>query len=83
MLFCLCMEKNGNSLNFSVLCFFYRVASINSVQATALQSFYSSRLVGQLVFDNLSKNLIVCPQDLDVLIISIRPFTIVHTVIEI
>ena len=53
------MKKNGSLLHFSVLCFFYRVASVNSVQATAVQFSTScnSRLPFQLVFHNLLKKI--------------------------
>ena len=81
----LCMKKNGNFLHFSVLCFFYQLASANSVQAIVVQfsTFCSSRLSFRLVFDNLLKNLIICLQHFDVLGISNRAFTVIPLVIEI
>ena len=62
---------------------FYRVASINSVQATDVHflTFWSSTLPIRLVFDNLLKNLIICSQHLDVCMISNWPFTTVPQVI--
>ena len=78
------MKKNGN-FHFSVLCFFYRVASINFVKATVVQfsTFCSSRLPFRLVLSNLSKNLIICPQHFDVLMISNQSYTTIPPVIEI
>ena len=55
MTFCLRIKKNGSLLHCSALCFFYCVASVNSVQATVVQfsTSCSSRLLFQLVFYNL------------------------------
>ena len=77
-------KKNGN-FHFSVPCFFYNDASINSVQAAVVQfpPFCSSRLSFRIVFDNFSKNLIICPQHFNILMISNRSFTAVPPVIEI
>ena len=71
------MKKNVNFLHFSVIYFFYHAASINSVQGTVVQfsTSYSSSLLFRLNFDNLSKNLIVCTEHFDVLVMSNRPFT--------
>ena len=73
------IKKNGNFLHFSVFCFFYRVASISSVQATVVlfSTFYSSGLTFRIAFNILSKNLINCPQHFSVLLISNRPFSAV------
>ena len=77
VIFCLCLKKNVNLLHFSVICFFYHAASINSVQATVVQfsTCCSSSLLFRLNFDNLSKKLIICTQHFDILVISNRPFT--------
>ena len=73
------IKKNGSFLHFSVFYFFYRVASINSVQATVVQfsTFYSSGLTFRIAFNILSKNLINCPQHFNVFMISNRPFSAV------
>ena len=77
--YALCVKKNGNFLRFNLLCFFYSVASISSVQATVVQFSNSccSRLLIQIVFDNLSRSLIIFLQHFDVLMILNRPLTAV------
>ena len=69
---CLSTKKNANFDHFSVLCFFYRVAPINPLQAIVVQfsTFCSSRLPFRLILNNLLKNLIICHQHFDVFMIS-------------
>ena len=64
--------------------FSYLFASISFVQASAVQfaTFCNSTFRFGLVFDNLSKTLIICPQHLDVFMISNRLLTTVPLVIE-
>lgn len=76
MLCFVCIWKNSNFVHFSVLCFFYRVAFISSTQTTVIQfsTFLRSRLPFQLVLNNSSKNLVICLQYFDVLMILKGPF---------
>ena len=84
-MFCLCMKKNGNFFAFRVLFSFYRIASINSLQATAVQfsNFCSSRLLFRIGFDNLLPDIIICPSHFDVLMISNQTLLQFPPVVEI
>ena len=70
--------KCANFLKFS-----YFVSYFVILYFVTFSTFCSSRLTFQLVFYNLSKNLIICPQHFDVLMILNRPFTTVPSVIEV
>ena len=73
---------------FSIsVCFAFsnRVAPISSIQATVVQfsTFCSSRLSFRLVFDDLLKKLLICPQHFHILMTSNRKLATVPQVINI
>ena len=78
VIFCLCMKQNANFLHSGVLFFFDQVASINLYKEPSSCFQLSNR--SRLVFDIFKKNLIICSQHLDVLMVSNlqfpRPFKI-------
>ena len=85
--FCVCIEKNGNFLNFSVL-WFCLLGSLkknwakNWATVVQFSTFCSSILSIQLIFNNISKYLIIFPPDWDALMMSYEKFTTVFPNIE-
>ena len=79
---CLSMKKNDSFLHFSVFFTGLLLSILYEQLPSSFSTFCSSRLHFRLIFDNMAKYLIICPQHFDFVIISIRPFTTVPSVIE-
>ena len=76
-MFCPCLKKNDSFLHFNMLCFFTRLLLLILYKqlSSCFQLSNRSEPSFRQVFDNLSQNLIIFPQHLDVLMISNLQFT--------